>query len=436
MSDSIPTGKLKRASVAGLTAARIGIKQLGHLSKRPFLSIEKVEVQKKQLDDSNAEALFETLTHLRGTALKVAQMLSMETDLLPKRYRQELSKSYHQVPPLNRALIRKVVKQELGDNPEKIFTSFDSQAFAAASLGQVHAATSSDQQKLAIKVQYPGIGDTIHSDIQLVKQLTEPLPGSEVVQRVLEEIEARMQEETNYHLEAENIRWFDQHLKMDQVVLPAVFDNWSSKHLLCMQHLDGLHLKQWLQTNPTQAQRNHFAQIIYDLYIRSVFELHRLHADPNPGNYLFRDDCSLGLIDFGCIKQLTPEFTNNLSTLYKSIVHQDFETLLNTYREMEMLKSSSDNSISNEYFETVMKPFGQWVSKPFRQKSFDFSAHPGYAAEGAKLVDNIRRHRGFKGGYIELNTDFIFTDRTIYGLYKIFEEMGAVVRMQNRWTCQ
>lgn len=435
MSDSIPTGKLRRAGVAGLAVAKVGAKQLGHLSKRPFLSREQAERQRQEIDDASAEAIFEALSHLRGTALKVAQMLSMETDLLPERYRRELARSYHQVPPLNRALIRKVMIDELGTPPEKLFASFEAQAFAAASLGQVHAATDAEGRRLAVKVQYPGIDATIRSDIQLVRQLIRPLPDSDVIGRVLGEIEARLHEETDYLLEAENARWFAAHLDMEGVMVPEVFESRSSRHVLCMEHLDGMHLRQWLQTGPSQQQRNDFAQMIYDLYIHSVFELHRLHADPNPGNYLFRNDGRLGLIDFGCVKTLSPEFAANLSILYRSMVHDRTDLLLDTYRGLGMLDSTSGGELSAGYCETVLQPFGEWVARPFRSESFDFAAHPGYAAEGLRLFDNFRKQRGAEGGYLEVNPDFVFTDRTIYFLYRVFEEMGATLRMQNRWTC-
>lgn len=435
MSKTIPTGKLKRAQVAGMAAVKVSARHLGHFSKRPFLSKKQAELHRQQVDDASAQTIFDTLSHLRGTALKVAQMLSMESDLLPERYRLELSKSYHQVPPLNRALMRKVVIAQLGDSPENIFASFEAQAFAAASLGQVHAAISKKGQKLAVKVQYPGIADTIKSDIQLVKRLTRTLPESDMISLILNEVEARMLEETDYELEAANARWFAQHLHMEQVIIPAVDEAWSSKQILCMQHLGGLHLHQWLETKPSQQQRDEFAQIIYDLYIHSVFELHRLHADPNPGNYLFCDNGKLGLIDFGCIKSLTPVFADNLSRLYQSILHDDHETVFDAYRELGMLNTTVSDATAKEYYQEVITPLGKWLSNPFKNNTFDFAVNRGYAAQGLKMYDKIRTHRAFKSGYLKLNTDFVFTDRTLYGLYKIFEEMGATVRMQNRWIC-
>ncbi|MDX8377230.1 MAG: AarF/ABC1/UbiB kinase family protein [Mariprofundales bacterium] len=434
-SDVMPIGKIKRASMASFAIAGVGVQQLGHLSKRPFLSKKKAIANKEKVDAKNAKTIFAVLSQLRGTALKVAQMLSLETTILPEQYRKELAKSYHQVPPLNRALIRKVIINELGDAPEKVFANFDNQAFAAASLGQVHTATSFTGQKMAIKVQYPGIDKTISNDLQLVRQLTRALPDREMIIRVLSEIKERMQEETNYVLEAENMHWFADNLGMNQVVVPEVYPEWSNKHLLCMEHIEGMHLKDWLATNPSQVERNHFAQLIYDLYIHSIFELHCFHADPNPGNYIFRQDGSLGLIDFGCVKRITPIFSKQVSILYKSMVHKNHRVLLETYDKLGMLKCSDNKQVSKEYYKSVLQPFDEWLSQTFENPSFSFSEQGGYADKGFKLLNNMRKHRGSTGGFIELNTDFVFTDRTLYGVYKIFEQMGATIRMQNKWTC-
>ena len=358
----------------------------------------------------------------------------METDLLPEKYRTEMAKSYYQVPPLNRSLIRKVMIQELGDTPEQVFKTFDSQAFAAASLGQVHRAVSQAGEKLAVKVQYPGIDATINSDIQLVKQLVRPMKGYHDIVAVLEEIEERMLEETNYVLEADNMLWFATHLKMKRVVIPQVYSKQSSSRVLCMQHLSGLHLTDWLKTKPTQAQRDKAAQMIYDTYVRSVFELHRFHADPNVGNYLFLADGSIGLLDFGCVKTLTPSFSQQYSNLFQAVGTGDYEKMFDIYREIGVLKVDNDD-ISQVYYEDVLIPFFQWFSSPYQHEYFDFSVHKDFSSQGLKLAEAMHKHQGHKHGYVEVNKDFVYTDRTLYGLYKMFEIMGAKVRMQNQWTC-
>ena len=141
MTDHVPQGKLARSRIASATAIKVGARHLAHRVKRPFLSQAQHQQNKELLDDKNAQLLFKALTQLRGTALKLAQMVGMDQGVLPESYRKELEKSFHQVPPLNRVLVRKVMLNELGDIPEKLFKKFESQAFAAASLGQVHRAT-------------------------------------------------------------------------------------------------------------------------------------------------------------------------------------------------------------------------------------------------------------------------------------------------------
>ena len=136
----LPSTQLARAGVVGSAAMKLGVGKIKTKVKRPFLSESASQRSEEQREDQEAELLFKAITQLRGTAVKLAQMLGMETEVLPERVRQELSKSYHQVPPLNRVLVRKVIQDELGSTPEDLFKEFDSTALAAASLGQVHRA--------------------------------------------------------------------------------------------------------------------------------------------------------------------------------------------------------------------------------------------------------------------------------------------------------
>ena len=147
------------------------------MSRKPFLSKTGRRDLKAEYNRKSGEILFQGLSLLKGTALKIAQMLSMELDIFPPEVRRELAKSCHQVPPMNRALVRKIVTSSLGKPPEEVFASFDANAFAAASLGQVHLATARTGEPLAIKIQYPGIRATISNDVQMIKTLLFPPAG-------------------------------------------------------------------------------------------------------------------------------------------------------------------------------------------------------------------------------------------------------------------
>ncbi|OQW98129.1 MAG: hypothetical protein BWK73_53255 [Thiothrix lacustris] len=206
MQDTIPAGKWQRAGIVGSTALKVGLREVQHKVKRPFLSAQRQQEAKQEVDDHNASLLFDTLTQLRGTALKAAQMLSMEVELLPERYRRELEKSFHQVPPLNRVLVRKALHEQFGKPPEHLFATFDTTAFAAASLGQVHAATLPDGTPVAVKIQYPGIHVAMDNDMKLLRQLARGLPNPEIALQSLLEIQARLREEVDYLHESTHYR--------------------------------------------------------------------------------------------------------------------------------------------------------------------------------------------------------------------------------------
>jgi predicted unusual protein kinase regulating ubiquinone biosynthesis (AarF/ABC1/UbiB family) len=425
MKQSVPEGRLARARIAGTAAVKLGIGQLGHKVKRPFLSEAHRQEAREALDDKNAALLFDALSQLRGTALKAAQMLSLEVELLPDAYRRELEKSCHRVPPLNRVLVRKVLMEEFGKPPEALFAHFDAEAFAAASLGQVHAATLDDGTRVAVKIQYPGIHVAIDSDMTLMRQLAHGMPNSRLVLQSLKEIHARLREEVDYRQEAANTLWFRQQLTLDRVLVPQLIPERCGARVLTTCFADGLHLDDWLKTNPSQAARDQAGQRLYDLFVYSSLNLRRLHADPNPGNYLFQPDGSVTVIDFGCVKQMSTRFTETLPRVLKAYLDDDPETLFQAYRELGMLHGKD----SEQLYEEILRPFGSWLVEPLRHEHFDFGMHPDYTARGQQII----HHLGRLSGLDRLADEFIYFDRTLYGLYKVFERMGARLRMRYRW---
>ncbi len=430
----LPSSQLARASVVGSTAVKVGVGKLKTKAKRPFLSEQANESELDKQHDKEAELLFKAITQLRGTAVKMAQMLGMETDLLPEKVRIELSKSYYQVPPLNRVLVKKVIQQEFGEPPENLYKQFDLTAMAAASLGQVHRAELDDGQVAAVKVQYPGIHVSIESDVKLMRKLSgnairflpnHRKPKKEIVDTTINEIAARLMEETDYELEARNTSWFKQHLVYDGVEVPHVYDELCSKRVITTQMLKGRHIDDWLATNPSQQHRDKAAQLIYDCFVHCAVELGRVHADPNPGNYLFKDNGELALIDFGCVKQLGKRFTDHLPALLYAFYLSDFQKIVEAYSNIGM--SFSEKVESN--YQSVLQPFGEWLSKPVREEYFDFKVHNDYTSSGLQLMKSVAEMPTVE----TVEKDFIFFDRTMYGLFKIFERLEAKVYMRAKW---
>lgn len=162
--DSIPTGKIKRASKLVGTGVKVGGNYLKYYSGK----LVNPDLNKDALNESNAEDIYDGLKNLKGSALKVAQMLSMEKNIMPKAYVEKFSLAQFQVPPLSAPLVRKTFKNYFNQTPEDLFDTFDENSVAAASIGQVHKATK-DGKDLAVKIQYPGVADSISSDLALVK---------------------------------------------------------------------------------------------------------------------------------------------------------------------------------------------------------------------------------------------------------------------------
>ena len=425
MNSSIPQGKLARTGVAGATAVKIGMSHLGHKMKRPFMSEDRHRAEQEKIDNKNAERLFKALTQLRGTALKLSQFLGMEMNILPERFRKELERSYYQVPPLNRVLVRKVLMDELGKPPEKIFATFDHHAFAAASLGQVHQAELFDGTKVAVKIQYPGIHLTIDNDLSLVRNIAKRIPDSAIIMDAIKEIHTRLMEEVDYHLEAENTRWFREHLKLQGVSIPRVFPRYSSARVLTTEYIKGQHMGDWLVGQPSQSSRDSAAQRMEDVFAYSSLTLHRLHADPNPGNYLFHEDGTITLIDFGCVKHLPRRFVEIIPRLNQAYYDDDHEALFAEYNNLGM-KHTKEGS---ELYEQVLKPFGQWLTLPLREEFFDFGKNANYTSNGRAVIHKLSRLSSLDG----VANEFIFFDRTIYGLCKMFERLEAKVYMKKHW---
>jgi predicted unusual protein kinase regulating ubiquinone biosynthesis (AarF/ABC1/UbiB family) len=429
MSDSIPTGKLARSGIAGSAMLKAGRRHLTHVAKRPFLSKAARQAEQQQLDDDTAQILFQAFTRLRGTALKIAQVLSMESQLMPPWFRQEMSKSYHQVPPLGRPLIRKLILQEFGKPPEALFAHFDPNAFAAASLGQVHQARGHRGENLALKLQYPGIHITIDSDLQLLRGIIRPTRYSKLLLSSIDEIEQRLHEEVDYLHEAENTAWFRTHLRQPGITIPKVYRDYSSKRILATERLQGMHLENWLSNNPSQQERNHFGQKLYDLFVHSFYGLHALHADPNPGNYLFAKDGSVGLLDFGCVRHYSPAFVSLMPELLRAYMVRDAEKVIATYHQLGMVTQMTGSELEH-FYEQALQPFGDWLSKPFKAGRFDFSNHKiPYTAEGWASLKQLSKASKING----LANEFIYFDRTFFGLYQIFERMGACIEMEHQW---
>lgn len=417
----VPTGKLRRSSIVGTTTAKAGLKKLGHLSKTPFLSEERKNISREKNDEEIARMIFSALSKLKGTPLKAAQMIAMEIDLIPEAYRKELMKSTSSVPPINRALIRKIISSQLGAPPEKLFARFDPISFAAASLGQVHRATGFDGRELAVKIQYPGIAGGISSDIDMLKALLMPTRYYNMLKSCFLEIEERITEELDYLQEAENTSWFRENLKFDEVVIPEVVPELSALRVLTTTHVEGLHIEEWLETSPSQEERDYYGSLLVEIFWHTLHEKKVIHADPNPGNYIFMDEGKLGIIDFGCIKKVDDRFASLNTRAIEHYNKKDMSQLKELYDEMGIYYRKS---FDDENFTGFITRWMEWLTRPMRQEYFDFGNSEEYFRERMELGREFYSHVDHFSG------DFIYFGRAEFGLYSLLKMMGARVSLQ------
>jgi predicted unusual protein kinase regulating ubiquinone biosynthesis (AarF/ABC1/UbiB family) len=438
MADSSPprTSRLARGAITGVAAARIGLAHIGHRVGTPS------QQAKAEHEAALGRILFGALAQLRGTALKVSQMLSMHPSLLPEGVRRELARGQHRALPLNRALVGRVFRQAFGQEPEALFDRFEPTAFAAASLGQVHRAELSGHGTVAVKVQYPGIATTIGSDMQLMRAALRGLahtdmllPSPSIVASVMDEIEATLLREVNYLQEAEELIWFAEHAAWPGVALALPVASHTRAQVLTQQHLPGLHLDAWLATGPTQAQRNQAGQRLWDWYLHCIFALGRVHADPHPGNFLFMSegdgDCHLGVLDFGCTRVLSQGFREGVAQAWTALLapaapERDL-AVLQAYQRLGLV-SGNISSVEFSAALPLLAAMHNWQLEPFTVEVFDFGAKTPPPLPDTEQQRVLGRHMA------GVPPEMPSFERMWLGLMHLLTRLGAQVRTGNPWV--
>ncbi len=419
---SIPVTKVERSAKFVKTGFQIGGNYIKHYSKKLF----NPELDREQLNEDNATDIYKSLSELKGSALKIAQMLSMDKNILPKSYVDKFTQSQYNAPPLSGPLIVRTFTKNFGKTPENIFDTFNLNSTNAASIGQVHQATLNGK-KLAIKIQYPGVGDSISSDLKLVKPFAFRLLGmsEKELNIYINEVEERLLEETDYELEVRRSIEFSEACKnLDHIVFPKYYPELSGKRIITMDWIDGLHLKEFLQTNPSQALRNKIGQALWDFYNFQQHELRAVHADPHPGNFMITPEENLGVIDFGCIKEMPDDFYYPFFSLISTDVTNDKQKTIAAFRKLEMILKSDSEEQVEFYYKSYLEMI-QLFAKPYISEVFDFSKNEFFEqlyAFGEKIArtPEFKQARGVK--------HFIYVNRTNFGLYTILHELNAVVK--------
>lgn len=420
--NSIPASKVARSAKFVGTGFKIGGNYIKHYSKKIF----NPELSRDELNEDNATDIYSSLSELKGSALKVAQMLSMDKNILPKAYVDKFSMSQYNAPPLSGPLIMQTFRKNFGKTPDKIFDKFDLKSTNAASIGQVHKAELNGE-KLAVKIQYPGVGDSISSDLKMVKPFAFRLLGmsEKELEVYMKEVEERLVEETDYELEVENsLKISKACANIPNLVFPTYYKELSGQRVITMSWLNGLHLKEFLATNPSQETRNTIGQALWDFYNFQQHELRAVHADPHPGNFLITPEGKLGIIDFGCIKELPDSFYYPFFSTTSTDLMTNREETIKAFRALEMILPK-DTEAQIEFYYQAYKEMITLFAQPYIKGAFDFSKPEFFDAlysfgEKIAKMPEFKQARGVK--------HFIYVNRTNFGLYNILHELGATVK--------
>ncbi|QEC52267.1 phosphotransferase family enzyme [Anseongella ginsenosidimutans] len=419
--NSIPSSRISRSGKFIGTGIRIGGNYLKHYSKK----LVNPQLDREELNKDNAEDIYNSLSQLKGSALKVAQMLSMDRNLLPKAYTDRFSMAQYNAPPLSGPLIIKTFTRHFGKPPSALFDEFNLHSSNAASIGQVHRARLNDRE-LAVKVQYPGVAESISSDLKMVKPFALKLMdvSEKELSVYMQEVEEKLLEETDYELELERSRFFTDKSSLPGIVFPRYYPELSCKKVITMDWLEGLHLREFLQTDPSAQVRNQIGQALWDFYNFQLHELRAVHADPHPGNFLVLPGGKLGIIDFGCIKELPEDFYSPFFSFVCPQPLSDREETIACFRQMQMILPG-DTEGQVEFYYRHYKEMIALFALPYKSGEFDFGRDEyfrqlyGYGEKVTKMKE-FKQARGVK--------HFIYMNRTLFGLYNILNELKAHIR--------
>ncbi len=422
--DSMPTTKVQRATKFMQTGVKIGGNYVKHYAKK----LVDGNTTQAELHANNAKDIYNALSELKGSALKVAQMMSMDRNLLPSAYQEKFTMAQYSAPPLSYPLVVKTFASAFGKTPADLFDTFTKDAVNAASIGQVHRATKVGQV-FAVKVQYPGVADSIASDLRIVKPFAVQLLGltERDIDMYMTEVQGMLVAETDYELELKNaVHIAAQCAHIPHLFFPRYYPEYSSKRILTMDWVPGQHLNEFLLTNPAQAVRNQIGQALWDFYDYQMHVMHMVHADPHPGNFLLQPDGTLGIIDFGCVKVIPEEYYKKHFQVISPSIFKDEATLNQVFLDLQFIYED-DTPQLKRLFTDLFSEMVELTIKPFRSGEFDFGSADYFQqlynfGERLAKMDELKKSKKPRG-----SKDALYLNRTYFGLYSMLNQLGAKI---------
>jgi len=423
--DSIRTTAIARmASLAG-AGTRVGLNYLKHYGSRALAR----NPSEADLHERNASEVYRTFSELKGGPLKLAQMLSIDQNLLPAAYARLFSQAQHSAPPLSYPLVARTFRREFGHDPTEMFDTFSREALHGASIGQVHKATKNGRP-LAVKIQYPGVATSLRSDLRFVKPIALQVLGlrESDIAEYFHEVESKLLEETDYVRERER----SQELAAACAHIPGLhfprfYPELCSPRILTMDWVEGITLDRFADGSASQDERDNVGQALWDFYDHQVHRLLRFHADPHPGNFIIRDG-EVWVLDFGCTKEISPEFHRKMFRFVDPAIIDDRQALEAALHDFALFLPT-DKAADKERVISSVRKWLALLARPFHSGTFDFGGESFLRdiyemGEQNRRDDILRTMTGQRG-----SADTIYVNRTFFGLYSLLSRLRARVRI-------
>jgi len=423
----LTSGRARRAIRIGGLASQVGSSYLWTRLRKQFLSDDAGHRELMDVHIRNARRIVESSKELRGAFMKLIQMLSMRRDILPDEALEVLRLTQSSVPPMDYRMIAERVRRELGKKPEQLFASFEQEAFAAASLGQVHRARLRTGQEVAVKVQYPGVEETVEQDLRNLKVLLQTIRAiaHDVMRQKIEtraiygELVDRLNEELDYVHEARNIATFTRLLADDpETLIPEVIPELSSRRVLTMTYIDGYPLADVLAPGVDRELKDWVARKYYTLVWRQILEFGVVHTDPNPGNYVVTFHPRFGILDFGSIRRFSEPLRRAHVKLARALLDEDDRAMGEAMVALGYLDSRQDRTPMVRILRILFEPI-------MTNRAYDPAEYDSLGK--AKEVGEITlAHKLYKSP-----AHSVFLMRALVGLEGIIKQLGCVTKYRD-----
>jgi predicted unusual protein kinase regulating ubiquinone biosynthesis (AarF/ABC1/UbiB family) len=347
---------------------------------------------------------------------------------LPPAYAKQFARAQYSTPPLSYPLVVRTFRREFGKDPQDIFDTFEPQAAHAASIGQVHRATVGGRA-FAVKVQYPGVAESLRSDLGVVKPIALQILGlrERDVAAYFKEVEARLLEETDYEKELHSAMELSAACAhLPHIRFPEYHPEFSSRRVITMDWMDGEPFDVFADGTASQDHRNRIGQALWDFYAYQIHNLRHFHADPHPGNFLINGD-HLCVLDFGCTKTIGPDFYSKQFAFLDPTLETNPARLAAAMESMDILLPSDTPAQRNHLTELCKKSL-ELLALPFRMGHFDFD-NPAFMKSIYELGEENQKNgtlRGIRGQ--RGSADTIYLNRTFFGLYSLLARLRSCIK--------